>query len=106
MHATNTGCPTLFIFGSEECAVGGPQELPVCGAARRGLEAVGCPHVQIREIDGANHGYMGREGVLFETMFLGSGGFREPSAAQDKRCRWYRKGGSSPRPSRQRHIVV
>ena len=37
MHAANTGCPTLFIFGSEECAVGGPQELPVCGAARRGL---------------------------------------------------------------------
>ena len=35
-HAANTGCPTLFIFGSEECAVGGSQELPVCGAARRG----------------------------------------------------------------------
>ena len=68
-HAPNTGCSTLFIFGSEECAVGGPQELPVCGAARRGLEAVGCPHVQVREIDGANHGYMGCEGVLFETMF-------------------------------------
>ena len=70
MHAANTGCPTLFIFGSEECAVGGPQELPVCGAARRGLEAVGYPHVQVSEIDGANHGYMGCEGELFETMFF------------------------------------
>ena len=67
-HAANTGCPTLFIFGSEECAVGGPQELPVCGAARRSLEAAGYPHVQVSEIDGANHGYAGREEVLFETM--------------------------------------
>ena len=68
MHAANTGCPTLFIFGSEECSSGGPQELPVCGAARRGLEAVGYSHVQISEIDGANHGYKGCEGMLFETM--------------------------------------
>lgn len=67
-HAANTGYPTLFIFGSEECAVGGPQELPVCGAARRSLEAAGYPHVQVREIDGANHGYAGREEDLFETM--------------------------------------
>ena len=70
IHAANTGCPTLFIFGAEECAVGGPQELPVCGAARRGLEAAGYSHVQVSEIDGANHGYMGREGELFETMFF------------------------------------
>ena len=69
MHAANTGCPTLFIFGSEECAVGGPEELPVCGAARRGLGAAGHSHVQVSEIDGANHGYIGREGELFETMF-------------------------------------
>ena len=69
MHAANTGCPTLFIFGSEECAVGGPQELSVCGAARRGLGAASHSHVQVSEIDGANHGYMRREGVLFETMF-------------------------------------
>ncbi len=67
-HAADTGCPTLFIFGSEECAVGGPQELPVCGAARRSLEAAGYSHVRICEIDGANHGYAGREGALFETM--------------------------------------
>ncbi len=69
MHAANTGCPTLFIFGSEECAVGGPQELPVCGAARRGVGAAGYSHVRVSEIDGANHGYMGREEELFETMF-------------------------------------
>ena len=42
----------------------------MCGAARRGLGAVGYPHVQISEIHGANHGYMGCEGVLFETMFF------------------------------------
>ena len=68
-HAASTGCPTLFIFGSEECTVGGPQELPVCGAARRGLAAAGYPHIAVVEIDGANHGYMGREVELFETMF-------------------------------------
>ena len=68
-HAENTRCPTLFIFGSEECAVGGAQELPVCGAARRGLGAAGYPDVKVVEIDGANHGYMGREVELFETMF-------------------------------------
>jgi len=68
MHAANTGCPTLFIFGSEECAVGGSQELPVCGAARRSLESAGYSHVRVREIDGASHGYTGREDKLFETM--------------------------------------
>ena len=68
-HAANTVCPTLFIFGSEECAVGGAQELPVCGAARRRLAAAGYSHVQVREIDGANHGYAGREEELFVTMF-------------------------------------
>ena len=68
-HAANAGCPSLFIFGSEECAVGGSQELPVCGAARRSLGAAGYPHVTIVEIDGANHGYIGRESELFETMF-------------------------------------
>ena len=68
IHAANTRCPTLFIFGSEECAIGGSQELPVCGAARRSLESAGYSHVQVREIDGAGHGYTGREDKLFETM--------------------------------------
>ena len=67
-HAENTGCPTLFIFGAEECAVGGPQELPVCGAARRSLEAAAYPHVQLRVIEGAAHGYAAREQELFNTM--------------------------------------
>lgn len=61
-----TGCPTMFIFGSEECA--GPQVLPICGAARRGLEAAGHPNVVVNVIDGANHGYQGRESQLFETI--------------------------------------
>ena len=70
-HAANTGCPTLFVFGSEECAVGGAQELPACGAARRGLGAAGYSHVEVKEIDGANHGYEGREGELFrDDVFL------------------------------------
>ena len=68
-HAANTGCPTLYIFGSEECSVGGPQELPVCGAARRSLGNSGYPHVEIREIDGANHGYEGREEKLFGALY-------------------------------------
>ena len=68
-HAANTACPTLFVFGSEECAIGGEQELPVCGAARRALAKASYPHVQVIEIEGANHGYAGREGRLFETMF-------------------------------------
>lgn len=34
-HATNTGCPTLYIFGAKGSAVGGPQELPVVSAAQR-----------------------------------------------------------------------
>ena len=69
VHAANTGCPTHFIFGGEECAIGGPEELQVCGAARRRLGAAGYPHVQVTEIEGANHGYQGREEELFETMY-------------------------------------
>ncbi len=69
VHAANTGCPTHFIFGGMECDVGGPEELPVCGAARRSLAAAGHSHVQITEIPGANHGYAGREQQLFETMY-------------------------------------
>ena len=68
-HAANTGCPTRFIFGGEECLVGGPQELPVCGAARRGLAAAGYAHVEVSEVEGANHGYQGRERALFEVMY-------------------------------------
>ena len=76
-HAANTGCPTLYVFGAEESAVGGPQEIPVVGAARRGLQAVGYSHVQVSVIDGANHGYMGREENLFYTMFNWLRGLQE-----------------------------
>ena len=67
-HAADTGCPTLYIFGAEECAIGGPQELPVCGEARRRMEAAAYPHVQVKVVDGAAHGYQGQEEALFETM--------------------------------------
>ncbi len=63
-HGANTGRPTLFVFGSEETKVGGSQEIPVCGAARRSLEGVGYLHTEVRVIDGANHGYAGRESEL------------------------------------------
>jgi hypothetical protein len=59
-HAFNTAVPTLFIFGSEECRVGGDQELPVCGAAKRGLVEAAYPHVTIKVVEGANHGYKAR----------------------------------------------
>ena len=65
-QAAETGCPTLFVFGSEECA--GPQELPLCGAAMRRLKAVPYAHVTVEVIDGANHGYEGRDVALFETI--------------------------------------
>ncbi|MXY47153.1 MAG: lysophospholipase [Chloroflexi bacterium] len=67
-HAANTGCPTLFIFGSEECTIGGAQELPVCGAAHRSLASANYPHTQVRQIPGANHAYTDREYQLFEMM--------------------------------------
>jgi hypothetical protein len=65
-RAADTDCPTLVVFGTEECA--GPQELPLCGAAMRRLKAAVYSHVTVEVIDGANHGYEGRETALFETM--------------------------------------
>lgn len=65
-HAADMGCPTLFVFGSEECA--GPQELPLCGAAMRQLTDAAYPGVQVKVIDGANHGYADRDMQLFETI--------------------------------------
>ena len=65
-HAANITCPMLFIFGAEECA--GPQVLPVCGAARKGLTEAGYAHVRVETIEGANHGYVGREQVLYATI--------------------------------------
>ena len=65
-HAAETHCPTLFIFGAEECA--GPQALPVCGAARARVEARALAHVRVQIIDGANQGYDHREDALFESI--------------------------------------
>jgi hypothetical protein len=65
-HAAHTGCPTLFVFGAEECR--GPQELPLCGAAMRRLKAAAYDHVTVEVIDGANHGYENRERALFDTI--------------------------------------
>ena len=55
------------MFGSEECG-DGPQRLPVCGAAMRSLRQADYPHVTVEVIDGANHGYVGRDLQLFETI--------------------------------------
>ena len=66
-HAENTRCPTLFVFGSEECA--GPQILPVCGAARKAVTAAEFPHVNVETVDGANHGYKEREVRLYTVIF-------------------------------------
>jgi len=65
-RAADTGCPTLFVFGAEECR--GPQELPLCGAAMRRLRETAYTHVTVEVIDGANHGYEHRELALFETI--------------------------------------
>ena len=66
-RAAELDCPALFIFGSEECG-DGPQRLPVCGAAMRSLRRADYPHVAVEVIDGASHGYVGRELPLFETI--------------------------------------
>lgn len=66
-HAADTGCPTLCVFGAEECA--GPQVEPLAGVAMRRLRAANYAHVTIEMIDGANHGYMGREVALFESIW-------------------------------------
>jgi hypothetical protein len=66
-RAAETGCPTLFVFGTAECS--GPQELPLCGAAMRCLTAAGYRHATVEVIEGANHGYEGREAELFECIY-------------------------------------
>ncbi len=66
-HAAETGCPTLFVFGAEECA--GPQVEPTAGLAMRRLRAADFAHVTVREVEGANHGYAGREVALFESIW-------------------------------------
>ena len=68
-HAANTGVPTLYVFGEKECHVGGDEELPVCGLAMRTLRETGYSHATVRVVQGANHGYIGREKQLMETVY-------------------------------------
>jgi alpha-beta hydrolase superfamily lysophospholipase len=65
-HAAETGCPTLCVFGAEECA--GPQVEPTAGVAMRRLRAANYAHMTVKVIDGANHAYAGREVALFESI--------------------------------------
>ena len=66
-RASELECPALFIFGSLECG-DGPDSLPVCGAAMRGLRRAAYPHATVHVIDGATHGYVDRDLELFETI--------------------------------------
>lgn len=68
-HAANTGVPTLYVFGEKECDIGGEEELPVCGLAMRTLREIDYSHATVKVVEGANHGYMGREKELMETIY-------------------------------------
>ena len=57
-HAMNTEVPTLYVFGGNEVEIGGPEELPVCGLAMRTIRSLAYPHVDVRVVSGANHGYV------------------------------------------------
>ena len=67
-HAANTGVPTLYVFGGKESELGGEEELPVCGLAMRTLREIGYSHAAVEVIDGANHGYNGREKELMNVI--------------------------------------
>ena len=65
-NAQNTHCPTLFVFGEDECD--GPQTLPVCALAHRDVLGAAYPHVDVRLLPSANHGYQGQELALGKTI--------------------------------------
>ena len=70
-HAKAIQIPTLFIFGELETRTGDPQELPVCGLARRTIEEkIGSysPHLSLQIVESANHGYSGKETDLYDTI--------------------------------------
>tara|TARA_B100001750_G_C15520102_1_gene610830 strand:+ start:4329 stop:5192 length:864 start_codon:yes stop_codon:yes gene_type:complete len=70
-HAMTIQIPTLFIFGELETKTGDKQELPVCGLARRTIEEkIGSysPHLSLKIIESANHGYTGKETDLYDTI--------------------------------------
>jgi len=66
-HAADTGCPTLCVFGAEECA--GPQLEPTAGLAMRRLKATDYAHLTVKVLEGANHTYAGREVAVFESIW-------------------------------------
>ena len=66
-RAAELNCSALFIFGALECG-DGPDRLPVCGAAMRGLRSAAYPRATVRVIEGATHGYLNRDVQLFQTI--------------------------------------
>ena len=68
-HAANTGVPTLYVFGGKESEIGGEEEFPVCGLAMRTLREIGYSHASVEVVDGANHGYNGRERELMKVIY-------------------------------------
>ncbi len=66
-RAAELECPALFVFGSEECG-DGPRRLPACGAAMRGLRDAAYERANVQVIDGADHGYSGRDTQLFTAI--------------------------------------
>ena len=66
-RAAELNCPALFVFGALECG-DGPDRLPVCGAAMRGLRSADYPRATVRVIEGATHGYADRDVKLFQTI--------------------------------------
>lgn len=75
-RAAEIDCPTLFVFGTEECF--GSQPLPLCGAAMRRLREAAYDHADVLLVDGANHRYEGRAEALFETILTWLRDFQEP----------------------------
>ena len=70
-HALAIQIPTLFIFGELETKIGDPQELPICGLARRTIEkhiGTHSPYLSLKMVDSANHGYAGRETDLYNAI--------------------------------------
>ena len=43
--------------------------MPVCGLAMRTLREIGYSHTTVEVVDGANHGYNGREKELLDVIY-------------------------------------
>ncbi|GIT53262.1 MAG: hypothetical protein Ct9H300mP16_04220 [Pseudomonadota bacterium] len=64
-------CPTLFVFGALECEPAGKTRITGLGAGMRQLAKTSLANVSVEVIEGANHGYEGREPALFEPFTAG-----------------------------------